>query len=558
MMRSKLLFCFIVIFGLTERYFSGIHAANNVPRTLPRPRSPPNNRQQQQPLPPPAHNNNNKLNQKNPYDAEVLAARQVFLRRAVNRTDPNRLERANEVFENASGIYSAKQFNVHHLALNNTILMTVMGNSDSYNSHYIYFLRNFLCFTKTHHLKPVVVILHQNESYFWEVSEMVKRQGGLALAYPEALFWRTVSLKKTPVVHGRGRGEYNADFPHFLSYGALVMLVPVLEALQLGYNVIYMDVDVAMVQDPLPYLLRGNADLTFSVETRRCQDYYSISNPNYFEWNRTEPNSGVMHVRSTVTGTTSFRRWLELIVDANVMNDQFSFSRRLLHLQYDNSCHSSQYERAGDPRSPRKGNVSDSSSSSPSSSGGGSYCFVDEILFQNGMMGMVCPNKKVFRDEYSVQLFEHGVRLPGGGVSPVMFHVNYVKDKMKELYVRGLWLIGDDHNPDHCHAYDVEQTYFGRHNWTEEVRRVRDQRREMFELYVKNGSLVKSMSAASVYYLDVNLTRHEIPSKEVFESLFGDDWGRVHVLPTTVVLSLALGDPFFVPNLHAQADGGGA
>eukprot|EP00975_Prorocentrum_lima_P016787 3556879-Prorocentrum_lima.AAC.1 len=75
---------------------------------------------------------------------------------------------------------------------------------------------------------------------------MVKRQGGLALAYPEALFWRTVSLKKTPVVHGRGRGEYNADFPHFLSYGALVMLVPVLEALQLGYNVIYMDVDVAM------------------------------------------------------------------------------------------------------------------------------------------------------------------------------------------------------------------------------------------------------------------------------------------------------------------------
>eukprot|EP01039_Chlorochromonas_danica_P001596 gene1596-1743_t len=487
-----------------------------------------------------AHDGNSTTKVLDPIDA----LNEVFLRRAVNRTDPNRLERANEVFENASGIYSAKQFNVHHLALNNTILMTVMGNSDSYNSHYIYFLRNFLCFTKTHHLKPVVVILHQNESYFWEVSEMVKRQGGLALAYPEALFWRTVSLKKTPVVHGRGRGEYNADFPHFLSYGALVMLVPVLEALQLGYNVIYMDVDVAMVQDPLPYLLRGNADLTLSVETRHCQDYYSIANPEYFNWDRTEPNSGVMHVRSTGAGIKAFRRWLELIVDANVMNDQVSFNRREMHLQYDNSCHSSQYERAGDPRSPRKGNVSDSSSSSPSSSGGGSYCFVDEILFQNGMMGMVCPSKKVFRDEYSVQLFEHGVRLPGGGVSPVIFHVNYCGDKVKELYARGFWLFGGDDRPDHCHAYDVEQTYFGRHNWTEEVRRVRDQRREMFELYVKNGSLVRSLASSTVYYVDENLTLHQLPNLDTMLVNFGEDRGQVHALPTIVLNKLYFGDVY--------------
>lgn len=69
------------------------------------------------------------------------------------------------------------------------------------------------------------------------------------------------------------------------------MKVPILEALELGFNVIFFDVDIALVKDPLPYLIEGSADVIVSPELRVCT--FPSLNPDSYSWKSLEPNTGV-------------------------------------------------------------------------------------------------------------------------------------------------------------------------------------------------------------------------------------------------------------------------
>ena len=100
------------------------------------------------------------------------------------------------------------------------------------------------------------------------------------------------------------------------------MLVPALEVMMLGYNVIYFDVDMGLVQDPVPYLTSGDADFVTTLEMRYCPEKYPSSVPDTIDWETIEPNTGVMHLRATTQGISFFRAWLERIVHYNAVNDQ--------------------------------------------------------------------------------------------------------------------------------------------------------------------------------------------------------------------------------------------
>lgn len=69
------------------------------------------------------------------------------------------------------------------------------------------------------------------------------------------------------------------------------MKVPILEALELGFNVIFFDVDIALVKDPLPYLIEGSADVIVSPELRVCT--FPSYSPESYSWRSLEPNTGV-------------------------------------------------------------------------------------------------------------------------------------------------------------------------------------------------------------------------------------------------------------------------
>lgn len=54
---------------------------------------------------------------------------------------------------------------------------------------------------------------------------------------------------------------------------------------------IFFDVDIALVVDPLPYLIGGDADVIVSPELRVCT-FPSFSSEN-FDWKSLEPNTGI-------------------------------------------------------------------------------------------------------------------------------------------------------------------------------------------------------------------------------------------------------------------------
>lgn len=108
------------------------------------------------------------------------------------------------------------------------------------------------------------------------------------MEYPYELFWRIVAQKN----NGRFSIDYAGTHPTFKHFGFLVMLVPILEALELGYDVAYFDVDTAILRDPFPYLTEGIADINVSPEMRTCI-YPSIpDNKEKVKWTEMEPNTG--------------------------------------------------------------------------------------------------------------------------------------------------------------------------------------------------------------------------------------------------------------------------
>lgn len=496
----------------------------------------------------------------------------LFLQRSKNAAaaDQNRAQATEGVLTKAAGVYRKGKKPLPHLQLDNTVLITMVAANLEVNSHYAIFLQNFLCFAEHHQLKPIVYLMSYNTSNMQRQVRHIRSRGALAHTYPEALFWRTVSTKESPILYGPTYGKYDAEYPDFHSYGALVMLIPVLEALLHGYNVIFLDVDVALVHDPVPFILRGTADMTMSMEPRGCQDYYSSAYPRFFDWERAEPNTGVMHVRSTVTGIKLYREWLALIVESNLLNDQRVYHRHILSTRYDSSCHSTRFIRSGDPASAVKPGLNSSLAAIPERLANdklvSSYCFLDELLFQNGLIGVSCPSKKQFRDEWVAQMAEYALS-DGTAHYPVILHVNYVNDKVKELHLRGLWLVkGEEYlkalqgttgsmahngkdNP-FCVAYDVQKTYYGQMNWTAEVADGRNRMNYFKDNFIQPGKLVKSIAAPSVFLIGTDLMKHEIPDKETFDVKFGGNFDLVAVIPSAAMMHVPLGDP--VPRPTAE------
>ena len=87
------------------------------------------------------------------------------------------------------------------------------------------------------------------------------------------------------------------------------MLVPILEVLREGYDVIYFDIDIAMLQDPIPIMMQGNAEFTVSLETRSCLCPSVKDVALRTKWKDLEPNTGIMRVRSTPTAIDIFTNW---------------------------------------------------------------------------------------------------------------------------------------------------------------------------------------------------------------------------------------------------------
>jgi hypothetical protein len=48
-----------------------------------------------------------------------------------------------------------------------------------------------------------------------------------------------------------------------------------------------------MLRDPVPYLIKGDADFVSTLEIRYCPDPYPSVEPNIINWQTIEPNTGL-------------------------------------------------------------------------------------------------------------------------------------------------------------------------------------------------------------------------------------------------------------------------
>lgn len=212
-----------------------------------------------------------------------------------------RNEVVKETLRKFAGIYSDKS-KVKNLGIEKFVLVNVLqinlNQNENHNLKYLHLLQNWYCFSQRYGLQPVTYIVPSYDKSFEEQVQDFHSLGiqGNFLTYPNSLFWDLVSQKTTSVVGGPQRVSYAGTLPTFKHFGALVMVVPLLEVLELGYNPIYLDLDIAFVRDPIPHMIRGTADFVVSIEMRTCILPSVVEVAVHTNWLKAEPNTGTKSI----------------------------------------------------------------------------------------------------------------------------------------------------------------------------------------------------------------------------------------------------------------------
>ncbi|RYG97012.1 hypothetical protein EON65_53505 [archaeon] len=171
------------------------------------------------------------------------------------------------VLQRAAGVY--KNFTSPHPDMKNTVIVTAS------NHGYLNHLMNLKCFLDRLNMKFITIAMDEEANrYLSKRSDMIifpKFDGVFGRTAPGATHFRTkefniISFRKVEIV---------------------------LEIMQRGYHVLFIDNDVALVADPFPYVLWRNIDYVFSVNIF-CWDYYGFDIHSY-----EEGNTGFYYIRSS-------------------------------------------------------------------------------------------------------------------------------------------------------------------------------------------------------------------------------------------------------------------
>eukprot|EP01038_Epipyxis_sp_PR26KG_P011273 gene11273-15125_t len=441
--------------------------------------------------------------------------------------NPTRLMEVQTILSKATGIYlnqslAKNRFNNRLIkTLNSTVLISVIEMNDS-SDKYEHFLRNLLCFYHFYHFKTVVYVIDtKNKS----IKELDFGENVFIISYPFELFWQIISNKSTALNTGFGKGNYLGNKPSFENFGSLVMLVPILETLNLGFNVVFFDVDVALIQDPIPHLVRSNIDIIVAPELRTCHypTYYAETN-----WEVLEPNTGIMFLRSTKPAIDWFKSWLDRIVAENTMNDQRSVQFQNIPNSFmSKECKNRNYNSTSNDE------FIDQNKSF-------TYCFLNEFQFQNGLIDLHCSKGKrgttiagynIGMEENAFQTVDQFNRII---YSPITLHANFFNSKKKALEERALWLYNSlTSNKDkiglsllytnkskfdqNCLDYNFMKTSFAIKNWTEDLI-ISHKVLNSYHVNISENQTVKFFNRGGVYIYSKGVL-HLIPTREIFFSL---------------------------------------
>jgi len=377
-----------------------------------------------------------------------IASQWMVLAEKASLNNPSRLKQVQKTFNSVSGVYANKS-RAYPLGLQKAVMINVIAfssDTEDSNSRHIKLLLNWYCFARHYGYQPVTYLLPTKDKNFSTSVKELRKLGIRShfVNYPVELFWKLCLNKTTPLLPVKHhRASYEGTEISFKTFGALVMLVPTLEALLLGYDVIYFDLDISFVTDPLPAISLGNADLKVSIEQRAC--LFPTQWAPQINWEDTEPNTGVFLIRSTSGGKLLFKTFLQKLVDKSYVNDQKVLTQVLQELAaevtFDCNPQLSNMTAADithrDAPRHRNKNIR--------------YCFLNDFIFQNGRMGLHCAKGKGGGSfaEYAIGMHKQGQLISGqwevnqttpAVILPTLIHANFCDDKVDVMKKLGLWL----------------------------------------------------------------------------------------------------------------------
>lgn len=504
--------------------------------------------------------------------------------------DPNRSSYIHSVFNKAVGVYDIFSENIHanQTKLKNTILTLVIESYDPTDTKekYRHYLFNLICYLRHFRLKAVLYIISSDDILFDHNRKELESfyHGIYVLSYPYHRFWSIIAGKDSNTIwNGAGRGAYKGTLPSFRQFGALPMFIPMLEILDMGFNVIYFDLDIALLDDPIPYLLKGDANIVIAQEIRSCIFPSFLYNMN---WMQIEPNTGTMFLESTPRIIQFFNDFLKRIVYGNWMNDQKHFFENEKDAIWTRSCDenfdhsiemiSNQQQQHQDYRN--QNNYSSSSTMNNNSNAQYKYCFLSEFFFRNGYMDRECAQgrrnnvkeshydlslaamSQPFKLRYNNNLDQLNEKTITNLVNhsyfpyPILLHVNYCSDKIKCLKDRRLWIYrqrthhqsnftnmnNTTYKRHSCAIYDLQKTIYASYNWTEKLLFAIQEFQSKLQL-ILNGSLVKLPYSGTAVFQYANHKLHNIYDLKTFNHM-GYSFDNVVTLTDPYYMFIPFGD----------------
>mmetsp|Transcript_17051 Transcript_17051/g.32101 ORF Transcript_17051/g.32101 Transcript_17051/m.32101 type:complete len:359 (-) Transcript_17051:137-1213(-) len=209
------------------------------------------------------------------------------------------------------------------------------------------------------------------------------------LTFPAEMIWKTYSDKKT-MYSNRDQWVQYKDELVIQNHGTGLKLFPLLEVLEHNHHVIFFDLDMGFLFDPIPYLWQGSAetpDVICSLEAIKCASQPNNPVADIQINGRAEymPNSGTLMVRSSEAGKSFLREWMNATVEGNWYNEQYTFRwPKGYRMAPSESCNKLPNGLISGSLNPYSTTLRDNDSKSIR------YCFLNKFLFQTGMILFGC------------------------------------------------------------------------------------------------------------------------------------------------------------------------
>ena len=280
----------------------------------------------------------------------------------------------------------------------------ILCNTNS-NHGFLNHLHNFDCWADRIGLKFLVFAMDE------KISKYLDKRGKV-----KSFFWEGFSGKPASEKAGHLRSDdYNLIANRKLEATLAVMM--------LGYDIIFVDVDIAILRDPIPYLLFEGVEYVHSVN-----EFCPLSGDGVFDPFLMEGNTGFYYARST---SNNIKIWTEAIAAIPLypgLDDQTIFwntvrNSKSIHIRPLLSCPNS----TSAPFKKLKGLGVDIYKNDWIT------CGLDVCLFSSGAIS----EPKVHRQ------YREGLERLGPGMTGVTVHANFMSggQKKEEAMTRhGFWL----------------------------------------------------------------------------------------------------------------------